>query len=209
MKVFNDDLQMRSDWTLPLCTGAERLKNGDGDKLHPDAEAGGAACIACCCLRPMPGDRGARSLLRHRHHGRCGQAAGPHLHRHRARGRPMPRRRWPASMQPSRLPDEALKVTTGQARGAAHSLRHADRARPGEGRRHAVRPGPAHRRAGARRRLDRLQRCLGLDPQDRRPCAGRGSLQRLDLLACPQGTNALIPIDMLRQQIRSEMADSA
>jgi modification methylase len=35
MKIFNDDLQMRSDWTLPLCTGAERLKNGDGDKLHP------------------------------------------------------------------------------------------------------------------------------------------------------------------------------
>ena len=35
MKMFNDDLQMRSDWTLPLCTGAERLKNADGDKLHP------------------------------------------------------------------------------------------------------------------------------------------------------------------------------
>ncbi len=35
MKVFNDDLQMRSDWTLPLCTGGERLKNDDGDKLHP------------------------------------------------------------------------------------------------------------------------------------------------------------------------------
>ncbi len=35
MKTFNDDLQMRSDWTLPLCTGAERLKNDDGDKLHP------------------------------------------------------------------------------------------------------------------------------------------------------------------------------
>jgi modification methylase len=35
MKVFNDDLQMRSDWTLPLCTGGERLKNEDGDKLHP------------------------------------------------------------------------------------------------------------------------------------------------------------------------------
>jgi modification methylase len=35
MKVFNDDLQMRSDWTLPLCTGAERLKGEDGNKLHP------------------------------------------------------------------------------------------------------------------------------------------------------------------------------
>jgi modification methylase len=35
MKVFNDDVQMRSDWTLPLCTGGERLKNDSGDKLHP------------------------------------------------------------------------------------------------------------------------------------------------------------------------------
>jgi modification methylase len=35
MKIYNDDLQMRSDWTLPLCTGGERLKNGAGDKLHP------------------------------------------------------------------------------------------------------------------------------------------------------------------------------
>ena len=35
MKALNDDLQMRSDWTIPLCTGAERLKNKDGKKAHP------------------------------------------------------------------------------------------------------------------------------------------------------------------------------
>ncbi len=35
MKALNDDLQMRSDWTLPLCTGGERLKGDDGQKLHP------------------------------------------------------------------------------------------------------------------------------------------------------------------------------
>ncbi len=35
MKAFNDDLQMRSDWLLPICTGGERLKNEDGDKVHP------------------------------------------------------------------------------------------------------------------------------------------------------------------------------
>jgi modification methylase len=34
MKALNDDLQMRSDWTLPLCTGGERLKSG-GRKTHP------------------------------------------------------------------------------------------------------------------------------------------------------------------------------
>ena len=35
MKALNDDLQMRSDWELPLCTGAERLKQADGKKAHP------------------------------------------------------------------------------------------------------------------------------------------------------------------------------
>jgi hypothetical protein len=35
MKMANDDLQMRSDWTLPLCTGDERLKDEAGVKAHP------------------------------------------------------------------------------------------------------------------------------------------------------------------------------
>jgi modification methylase len=35
MKTLNDELQMRSDWTLPLCGGQERLKNADGHKAHP------------------------------------------------------------------------------------------------------------------------------------------------------------------------------
>jgi modification methylase len=35
MKAGNDDVQMRSDWTIPLCTGEERLKAQDGKKLHP------------------------------------------------------------------------------------------------------------------------------------------------------------------------------
>ncbi len=35
MKSLNDDVQMRSDWFIPLCTGAERLKNAHGLKLHP------------------------------------------------------------------------------------------------------------------------------------------------------------------------------
>jgi len=35
MKALNEGIQMRSDWSLPLCTGAERLKGDDGAKLHP------------------------------------------------------------------------------------------------------------------------------------------------------------------------------
>jgi modification methylase len=35
MKALNDDLQMRSDWLLPICAGAERMKGDDGSKAHP------------------------------------------------------------------------------------------------------------------------------------------------------------------------------
>ena len=35
MKALNDDLQMRSDWVLPICAGAERVKGEDGGKAHP------------------------------------------------------------------------------------------------------------------------------------------------------------------------------
>lgn len=35
MKALNDDLQMRSDWLLPLCGGEERIRHADGSKGHP------------------------------------------------------------------------------------------------------------------------------------------------------------------------------
>lgn len=35
MKALNDELQMRSDWNLALCTGKERLKDSSGQKAHP------------------------------------------------------------------------------------------------------------------------------------------------------------------------------
>jgi modification methylase len=35
LKAFNDDVQMRSDWLIPICSGAERLKDDTGRKAHP------------------------------------------------------------------------------------------------------------------------------------------------------------------------------
>jgi len=35
LKAANDDVQMRSDWLFPICTGAERLKDENGVKIHP------------------------------------------------------------------------------------------------------------------------------------------------------------------------------
>src|ERR1700739_2256948 len=35
MKAAIEDVQARSDWLIPLCTGDERLKGKDGKKVHP------------------------------------------------------------------------------------------------------------------------------------------------------------------------------
>jgi len=35
LKLSNDDIQMRSDWMFPICSGAERLKEANGKKVHP------------------------------------------------------------------------------------------------------------------------------------------------------------------------------
>jgi modification methylase len=35
LKALNEGLQMRSDWLIPICSGAERLRDGAGTKTHP------------------------------------------------------------------------------------------------------------------------------------------------------------------------------
>ncbi|WP_371038216.1 MULTISPECIES: site-specific DNA-methyltransferase [unclassified Rhodosalinus] len=35
LKALNEGIQMRSDWVIPLCTGHERLKDEAGGKAHP------------------------------------------------------------------------------------------------------------------------------------------------------------------------------
>ena len=35
LKALNEGVQMRSDWTLPICSGGERIKGEDGSKAHP------------------------------------------------------------------------------------------------------------------------------------------------------------------------------
>lgn len=35
LKSLNEDRQMRSDWTFPICSGHERVRDGSGKKVHP------------------------------------------------------------------------------------------------------------------------------------------------------------------------------
>jgi modification methylase len=55
MKASNDDVQMRSDWLFPICTGSERLKDAGGNKLHPTQKP--EALLARIMLAStLPGD---------------------------------------------------------------------------------------------------------------------------------------------------------
>ena len=52
MKTMNDDLQMRSDWLIPICTGHERLKDGAA-KAHPTQKPEALLYrILVACTRP-------------------------------------------------------------------------------------------------------------------------------------------------------------
>jgi len=82
MKLANDDVQMRSDWTLPLATGEERIKDAAGDKAHPTQKP--EALLHRVILPPPAGRRDPRPVLRRRHHRRGGEKARPQVHRHRA-----------------------------------------------------------------------------------------------------------------------------
>ena len=46
LKAGNDDVQLRSDWYIPLCTGEERLKDSQGRKLHPTQKPEGLVARA-------------------------------------------------------------------------------------------------------------------------------------------------------------------
>ena len=52
MKAMNDDVQMRSDWLIPICTGGERLKDGRS-KAHPTQKPEALLYrILVACTRP-------------------------------------------------------------------------------------------------------------------------------------------------------------
>ena len=53
MKALNEELQMRSDWLLPICTGAERIKEPDGHKAHPTQKPEGLLYrVLLACTEP-------------------------------------------------------------------------------------------------------------------------------------------------------------
>ena len=69
LKAGNEDCQARSDWFLPICTGAERLKDARGRKTHPTQKP--EALLPARAARGLQPRRSrARSVLRLGHHRR-------------------------------------------------------------------------------------------------------------------------------------------
>ena len=84
LKAGNEDVQVRSDWTFPLCTGEERLKGADGKKLHPTQKP--EALLARVILSASrPDDLVLDPFNGTGTTGAVAKTPRPPLHRHRAR----------------------------------------------------------------------------------------------------------------------------
>ncbi len=206
MKVFNDDLQMRSDWTLSLCTGAERLKNAAGDKLHPTQKPE-ALLHRVLLSTTKPGDTVLDPFFGTGTTGAAAKALGRHFigiereddYAEAALARIDATRR---------LPPEALQVTTSkraEPRIPFGSLIERGFVKAGD-----MLFDPSTRIA-ARVRADGSIACkdasgsihkIGAHVQGAEACNG------WTFWHVKKGPN-LVPIDMLRQQLRAEMAAAA
>ncbi len=202
MKALNDDLQMRSDWLLPICNGGERLKGDDGNKVHPTQKPESllhrvilaSSCEGAVVLDPFfgTGTTGAVAKKLGRHY----------IGIERDRGYIAAATARLAAIKPA--DDEALKVTTGkraEPRVPFGTLVERGMIKPGDmlyapGRRHA-----------AKVRADGSLVCSD----------ATGSIHKMG--AHVQGAEAcngwtywhfrkgrdLMPIDLLRQKVRAEM----
>jgi modification methylase len=90
MKALNDDLQMRSDWLLPICGGPERLRDSNGRKAHPTQKPE-ALLHRVIMAATQPGEI-VLDPSSARDHWCGGQETWPPLDRHRARRRLRPHR---------------------------------------------------------------------------------------------------------------------
>src|SRR6266852_6329110 len=145
LKAGNDDVQVRSDWTIPLCTGEERLKTPDGKKLHPTQKP--EALRARGTASAVRGAARARARLRRPDSGRCApspRGAGARRRRGpvRRRGRIDPPRRRPGARARSL---QRLDFLARRDQGWPHPDRRAARqaARRDGGRLKAALPGSA------------------------------------------------------------------
>ena len=181
MKALNDDLQMRSDWLLPICNGGERIKNKDGDKAHPTQKPE-SLLHRVILASSNPGDVVLDPFFGTGTTGAVAKKLG---------------RTWigiereedyiKVARARLKMIDEAdaqsLEVSKGkkaEPRVPFGTIVERGLLQPGT---MLYDPGTTAQRQGARRRHAGVQGRHRIDPQDRRPCPGPGCVQRLDVLA--------------------------
>ncbi len=139
MKALNDDLQMRSDWLLPLCTGPERLRNQHGLKLHPTQKPE-ALLHRVLLASTAPGRHRAGPVPRHGHHGRRRQAAAAATSSASSATRPTPRPPSAGCAQEKSLPPAGLATAPTRRDAPRISFGSFVETRPGRARHRAARP---------------------------------------------------------------------
>ena len=205
LKAANDDLQMRSDWLFPICTGDERLKDGEGRKVHPTQKPE-ALLHRILLASSKPGDvvldpffgtgttgAVAKRLGRHfvgieREADYIAAADGAHRRGHAVAG------------------SGDRRSSAGKRAEPRVAVRHAGRGRPDRARRRPHRrPRPPRGRGARRRHAARRRRTSA-----RSTASARWSRASTPATAGPSGTiarkGALAPIDELRAAARRELA---
>ena len=206
MKALNEGVQMRSDWLIPLCTGAERLKTAAGDKAHPTQKPE-ALLHRVLVASTRPGDVVLDPFFGTGTTGAVAKRLGRRFIgiEREAEYRAAAEARI-AAVRP--LDAEAARGHGAEALRAARRLRPARRARPA--RRRARSCISLNGRHAARIRADgtlvAAARCAARSTR-----SAPRSRARPPATAGPTGTSSRdgvsVPIDFLRQQIRAEMRD--
>jgi modification methylase len=202
LKAFNDDLQMRSDWVLPICSGGERLKDGDGKKAHPTQKPE-ALLHRVLLASSKPGDIVLDPFFGSGTTGAVAKRLGRHfIGVERDEGYIAIAQQRIAAIEPG--DDEALKVTTGkkaEPRIPFGSLVERGLINPGD-----TLYDPAQRTA-ARVRADG-----SLAVKDATGSIHKMGAHVMGAEACNGWTfwhvrkgKQLMPIDVLRQKVRAEM----
>ena len=190
----------------PAAVHRRRAAEGRGrQEGASDAEARGAA-VPLPDGRVQSGRRDPRSVLRHRHDRRGGQAARPALHRPRAR--PDLRRDRPQAHRRDRAAGRRGRdAQAQQAQRAAHPVRRADRGGPAAARHGAERSTAAAcmRACAPTARCRPPMRWASIAARSTR--SARRCRARRPATAGPSGTSRSRarrrPIDHLRQQVRA------
>ena len=181
MKALNDELQMRSDWTLPICAGHERIKGADGQKAH-STQKPESLLHRVIVASTKPGDVILDPFFGSGTTGAVAKRLG-------RRFIGIEREKTYADVARARIAEivpadqDALEVTRSkraEPRIPFGWVVERGLAAAGHG---AAWQSQAPEGQGARRRHAGLCQCHRLDPSHGRACAGAGCLQWLDLLA--------------------------